>query len=389
MKKIFYLLTAACMMVACNDTIKDGNGTEPTGLSVQSEGTAGAKVTVIGQDIAKDAKFYLADSENRTELNAEILESGAEVTLPYTLGEFTLYVDQDGSSYAVGKITVAITGIVLPEEASIGEEITITANGFAADAAIFLGDVDANAVLEGTVFTLAVPAEVSLGETTVTVKQAGTEQELGKINVKEGKKLITRFCADMMGDVFMDFEIKYDSSSRPVTFVDNTYGFPLEYTISTTDDISYAFNGEMAAWTFKVENNRVAEIEYEGESFPWEYDTNGHLTTFWVDEVDSYPTDYDADGNYGYGFLYDNKSMVNKPDAIDIQAAFALIGSDIYDNPFIYAAAAMLGWAGTPSTNLPTGLDGAGDCSYEFDSNGYVTLMSIEGMINFTCSYAE
>ncbi len=385
MKKIFYLLTIACMLVACEDSNKTGKGTEPTGLSVPAEGTAGAKITVVGQDIAKDAEFYLSNTDSKTELAAEILASGAEVTLPYTLGEFTLSLEQDGASYNVGTIKVAVTGIVMPEEAAAGEEMTITANGFADDAAIFFGSEEAAAVFTAAGCTATVPA--TAGEVTVTVKQKGTEQELGTIVVTEGRKVVTSFKMEAWGSE-LEFRMVYSGNTPQSFSYDET-----SYTVSSEGNV-YTFSDGTFNWAFTVENNRVEKIKIDGgEEHEWKYNDGGYLISYWTDN--KYPIDeseaisYDEAGNFGidFGYEYSDPSLVNKSDAMDFAKAFALIMMSGADNEQIYAAAAMLGWAGKASPNLATGLMGMG-CTFELDNEGYATKFSTEdGSSVLSCTY--
>lgn len=380
MKKIFYLFAVACMIMACEES--NNKITEPTGLSVASEGTAGSKVSVTGQDIAKDAAFYLENSESRTQLEAEILESGAEVTLPYTLGEYTLYIEQNGTSYSAGKITVAVTGIVLPEEATIGDAVTITANGFASDAAIFFGNTDTKAALAGNTFTLTVPADMPAGETEVSVKQAGTEQLLGKVTLANAKKLIIKIVTDFSGE----HEIKYEAGS-PAAFVSNDE----EIKITKNGNV-YSFKGESRSWDFTVEDSKVVSIVIDGgESHPWTYDEKGHLTSYWTDNISAEGeglVEYLSGDNFGtyFGYEYNDPSLVNNPDSIDLAALFPIVGFSESDTIDIYVAAAMLGWVGTPSVNLPSGLYGT-PFRYTFDNDNYVTSMEATYMCSITVTY--
>ncbi|MCM1177290.1 MAG: hypothetical protein NC335_06000 [Bacteroides sp.] len=381
MKKIFYLLTIACMLVACEDSNKTGKGTEPTGLSVPAEGTAGAKITVVGQDIAKDAEFYLSNTDSKTELKAEVLASGAEVTLPYTLGEYTLSIEQGGSSYNAGTIKVAVTGIVMPEEATAGEEITITANGFADDATIFFGSEEADAAFTAAGCTVTVPA--TAGETTVTVKQKGTEQELGTVVVTEAgiAKDIKNFTISMMGDPAADFAVEYDSNGKPVSF--DAYSI-------TSKDNKYTFTGDDISWTFTIEKNRVASINISGKEYEWKYDEDGHLVEFYVDDVEPYYLDYDNDGNSIYG-RYEDKSLICAPNRIDIANVLAMLMT-IEENSVVYFAAAVLGWAGTPSTNLPSHVeldeDTVLEYTYDIDADGFVNNIVDEmGIFDISIAY--
>lgn len=383
MKKIFYLFAAACLMMSCNDSNQTGKGVEPTGLGVQAEGTAGAKVTVVGKDIASDAKFYLAGQDSNAELEAEILASGAEVTLPYTLGEFTLSVEQGGSSYNVGKIRVAVTGIVLPDNAEIGEKIVITANGFADDAAIFIGSEDAQATFNASGCELVVPATVSAGENAVTVKQKGTEQELGKINVTEAvaKKNLTGFSISMMGDAIVSFSASYDDAGNPVSFD--------SYSIKA-DGSKYTFTGDDLSWTFTVENGRVAGLNLAGKDYKWEYDEDGHLVKFHVDDYYPYTIEYDNEGNSVLG-IYEKKDLLCEPNHIDLANALAMVMT-IEENTAIYYSAVMFGWAGKPSTNLPSHFamdeETMLEYAYDTDADGFVKNVADEmGLFQITCTY--
>lgn len=370
MKKFFYLMSVACLMMAASCE-KDGKGNSQTPeapVITVAEGirTAGSDLILRADGIDADAKFYLQAGEKRIDIEAEVSTSGATVKLPYNLGEYTLYVEQEGASYEAGKITIAVTDVVLPSDAvSSGEEIVIKGNGFASDAVIVIGGKDAASSAVSTEVTLTVP-ELEAGTYTVSVKQVGTEQIFeGKLNVKGVvKKRLMNVTVEGMGD----FPITYNGN-EPATF----FGTEI---VKEGDVYNFAELG----FTFTVNNNLISKIDVEGEEFPWEYDENGYVSLIGGQD-NEYVVYVDENGNYsGDGFACKDLNLKNNPDAnVDI----ALLNDALGNFDFAYIAAAMFGWTGKISVNIPSHVVMEyepdtwepifASVTYEFDEDGYVT----------------
>lgn len=385
-------MSVACLMMAASCE-KDGNGDSQTPevpVITVAEGikTAGSDLILRADGIDADAKFYLQSGENRIDIEAEVSASGATVKLPYNLGEYTLYVEQEGASYEAGKITIAVTDVVLPADAvSSGEEIVIKGNGFASDAVIVIGGKDADSSAVPTEVTLTVP-ELEAGTYTVSVKQVGTEQSLGKLIVAV-KTVRTKIGIqmDMMGDgTLMEIyscTAGYNDNDEPVSLA--VYNSQLEeygnysYLITKKENV-YTFEGDMVSWSFTIEDGRVKTFTYDGEDYDWVYNEDGQLTSFYVDAEGAYKIAY-ADGNYKQSVP--GNEQVTKSDEIDV----TLVSEkwmEIDMNSEIYYAAVLFGWAGKPSKNYPSEIE-FGPIEYTFD-NGYVTSAETE-MSAIICEY--
>lgn len=369
-------MSVACLMMAASCE-KDGKGDSQTPeapVITVAEGikTAGSDLILRADGIDADAKFYLQAGEKRIDIEAEVSASGATVKLPYNLGEYTLYVEQEGASYEAGKITIAVTDVVLPSDAvSSGEEIVIKGNGFASDAVIVIGGKDAASSAVSTEVTLTVP-ELEAGTYTVSVKQVGTEQIFeGKIIVKAVvKKRLVRFEMTEMGE----FAVTYNGS-EPATF----------------DGVEIIKDGNVYnfadfGFSFIVNDNKISEIDIDGDVYPWEYDGNGYLSLANGIE-DEYAVFVDDNGNYIVdGFACENLNLKNNPDAnVDI----ALLNGAFLSGDNAYIAAVMLGWTGNNSANILSGIlsqDAEGNeivipFEYEFDEDGYVTSCTCDEMM--------
>lgn len=385
-------MSVACLMMAASCE-KDGNGDSQTPevpVITVAEGikTAGSDLILRADGIDADAKFYLQSGENRIDIEAEVSASGATVKLPYNLGEYTLYVEQEGASYEAGKITIAVTDVVLPADAvSSGEEVVIKGNGFASDAVIVIGGKDADSSAVPTEVTLTVP-ELEAGTYTVSVKQVGTEQSLGKLIVAV-KTVRTKIGIqmDMMGDgTLMEIyscTAGYNDNDEPVSLA--VYNSQLEeygnysYLITKKENV-YTFEGDMVSWSFTIEDGRVKTFTYDGEDYDWVYNEDGQLTSFYVDAEGAYKIAY-ADGNYKQSVP--GNEQVTKSDEIDV----TLVSEkwmEIDMNSEIYYAAVLFGWAGKPSKNYPSEIE-FGPIEYTFD-NGYVTSAETE-MSAIICEY--
>lgn len=387
-------MSVACLMMAASCE-KDGNGDSQTPeapVITVAEGikTAGSDLILRADGIDAAAKFYLQAGEKRIDIEAEVSASGATVKLPYNLGEYTLYVEQEGASYEAGKITIAVTDVVLPADAvSSGEEIVIKGNGFASDAKIFIGDKEVATTFEASGVKVTIPADAT-GEYYVKVEQADTEQPLGKLNVA-AKTLRTKIAIqmDMMGDGTLtdiySCTAGYNDNDEPVSLA--VYNSQLEeygmsnysYLITKKENV-YTFEGDMASWSFTIEDGRVKTFTYDGEDYDWVYNEDGQLTSFYVDAEGAYKIAY-ADGNYKQSVP--GNEQVTKSDEIDV----TLVSEkwmEIEMNSEIYYAAVLFGWAGKPSKNYPSEIE-FGPIEYTFD-NGYVTSAETE-MSSIICEY--
>lgn len=153
MKKIYLLLvmlSTICAFTACSDDDGDDTPTCPvTGYSVPGTITAGDLLTIPGTGYVASAKIILlnAKDEETPAENLQLVTNGIAVTIPASLaaGSYKVILRQAGD-WELGSITVEaagpIQGLVIPENATAGEKITIAGKGFAADTKIYLESDD-------------------------------------------------------------------------------------------------------------------------------------------------------------------------------------------------------------------------------------------------------
>ncbi len=392
-------MSVACLMMAASCE-KDGKGDSQTPeapVITVAEGikTAGSDLILRADGIDADAKFYLQAGEKRIDIEAEVSASGATVKLPYNLGEYTLYVEQEGASYEAGKITIAVTDVVLPADAvSSGEEIVIKGNGFASDAVIVIDGKEADSSAVPTEVTLTVP-ELEAGTYTVSVKQVGTEQILSESFVVGKSKIMTSYQIGMAdGDEFMVF--------GEYTFAYEN-GVPVSYEfsdgsaqISVSGNIYTFTSEEVDSWSFTIENGKVANVILGGQPYSWTYDSQNHLIDFYVDNGDSYPMAWEGN-NFNIGmYAYSSPVAYKNKTKSDIALLASLPGLGIAECDYILVAAVLGGWCGEVSAELPshTYTDG-GDGNYveipfdyTADTEGYVeTVLDPSSYMTFKFIY--
>lgn len=379
-------------MMAASCDKNDGEGTEtkePSVTNLEGVQTAGSLITVQAENLASDAKFFLKSEDNTIEItDVTVLSSGAEIALPYNLGDFILCFEQNSITYEVGKITIAVTDVAVPDDAVVGYVYTIKGNGFASDAKIVIDEKEVETTVDATGAKIVVPD--AIGEFDVKVEQAGTEQSLGKLTIST-KAFRTKIGIqmDMMGDGTLtdiySCTAGYNDNDEPVSLavynsVLEEYGMSNYSYLITKKENVYTFKGDMASWSFTIEDGHVKTFTYDGEDYDWVYNEDGQLTSFYVDAGLAYKIAY-ADGNYKQSVPGDE--LVTKSDEIDV----TLVSEkwmEIDMNSEIYYAAVLFGWAGKPSKNYPSEIE-FGPIEYTFD-NGYVTSAETE-MSSIICEY--
>lgn len=406
MKKILYLMSVVCLMMAasCDKNGVDGPETkEPSVTNLEGVQTAGARVAVMAENLTDDAKFSLKPATgDAISLESEIMSSGAEIELPYNLGTFTLCLEQDDKQYTIGDIEIAVTGLgSLPEAVEPYDEITIVGSGFASDAKISIGGSDIDITPYGTGVKVIVPSDMATGTKDVFVKQEGTEQKLGSLSVETQKVrrrgLTIKMSSSILGlegDDMLDVYIcnaNYNAG-KPVSFSSvDIMGSEYSYSISVSGNV-YTFSNEDSkgpSWVFTIENGRVAGFKYGNEEYPWTYNADGQLTSFNVDGEYPFSNEYSDNGNYyGEEYLYGGE-QVTKTDEIDF-----LVVLDRYNdfmtyevNPDPLYAAMVFGWAGKPSKYFATEYQGMSVEYTEPNANGYVPNANIMGMFEVVCEY--
>lgn len=398
MKKIFYLMSVACLMMVASCDKNNGEGSEtkePSVTNLEGVQTAGSSITVKAENLAADAKFSLKPATgDAISLEATIMSSGAEITLPYNLGTFTLCLEQDDKEYTIGEIEIAVTGVTVPKNiVPFGSEVTITGNGFAPNAVIVLDETEV--VTTSTVAGVKFVVPEGAAESTIQVRQEGTTQDLEGVLKAMKKKNRKNIAADIFGGlVHLELDATYDTG-EPKTFAwtlemyEETMTFT--YSISHSGD-SYSFNGEYGlSWEFTVENSLVTSLKYNEEEYPWQYNSDNQLAKFSTQEGEPYVINYDENGNCeDFASAYaDPQLTISNPFEIDFGIALGEL-MNIEANPEIFYAAMMFGWIGNPSKLYPSSNADLGEevpFEYVKDGDGYVTNADAEGAASISCTF--
>lgn len=392
-------MSVACLMMVASCDKNNGEGSEPKEPSVTNlEGvqTAGSSITVKAENLAADAKFSLKPATgDAISLEATIMSSGAEITLPYNLGTFTLCLEQDDKEYTIGEIEIAVTGVTVPKNiVPFGSEVTITGNGFAPDAVIVLDETEV--VTTSTVAGVKFVVPEGAAESTLQVRQEGTVQDLEGVLKAMRKKNRKNIVADIFGG-YVHFELAatYDNG-EPATFTCTLemegQSMPFHYTISHSGD-SYSFDGGEGglSWEFTVENNLVTSLKYNEEEYPWQYNSDNQLAKFSTQEGEPYVINYDENGNCeDFASAYDDRQLtISNPFEIDFGVALGELMT-IEENPEIFYAAMMFGWIGNPSKYYPSSNADLGEpIAFEYvkDGDGYVTNANADGAASISCTF--
>ena len=407
MKKFFYLMISVAVAMAAASCEKEKSGNDSTGQAVAgtvpASAVAGTDVTVGGSFLEGDKFYMLKEKDSQTgrvDLTVnKILESGAIVKLSYHTGKYFMYVDRDANASLLGEIKVEITGLSVPESAVAGEKISISGNGFNPEGKLFAkpasgDDIDLkSSYADGTV-TATLPEDMAAGTYSLYYQQEPdcnyTLTEAFVVSepkpVVKGKKLASFGIPDM-GTYSLTYTedgelATFDGS--PVTIDGSKYSFKA----SSTDMDGYEVE---ATYTYELEDGKVKTITAQGNYLdngdPYEatlaidYDKDGHMTDF-----AGLPMPWE-NGNYlGETLIYGDSPVQNNPlakyDAGILSEAILMLPGDI-------VPAMLMGLCGTPSKDLPSQLvagqneDGSlirEDIQYTFDSDGYLTSMSLGSM---------
>lgn len=400
-------MSLVCLMMAaaCDRTGGEKPAPVVPEITIPAGGkTAGSELLLQAKGVAEDAVLYIQSGDVKTCLtDVVVTDSGVSARLPYNLGEYTLYIEQNDTVYELGKITIAVTDVVLPESGSAGDELAVRGNGFASDAVIVIGDKVSDSSAVPTEITFTVP-EMEPGTYAVSVRQAGTEQVLSDsfVVVKPASMLMTSYQIGMdMGEGFEAFafySLSYENGI-PVSFDYLTLMGEMGTAAVTVSGDTCTFTPEDAdPWTFNLKDGKVNNVVLNGTEYAWTYDDQNHLISFSVDDVEPYDLFWDNNnvnmGLYAYsvpvGFTNKTKSdiaLLNTLPAIAIEAG-----------DYILVAAVLAGWCGEVSAELPSHTyvdDGEGNYveapfEYTADEEGYVKLVTDpSSFLMFGFEYSE
>ena len=422
MKRIPYILSVLLLTAAVScEKQTDGTGATGTGnpeiiFPSGNSYMAGEDVIIICDGISPDALFWLEDTSG--ELipvdNVTVTASGFFFTVTKA-GEYTIVVEQDGTSMELGKISVTVPSIdvtvnTVPRYCIPGQSFTVSGSGFDESAVLAVTDSEGSRFVfdteaSDTDLTASVPDNAPRGKLNLFIVQENGEKTISTSFFVTSEKHPVRFrTAIGTGEsaYIREFSFTRDdngevTASAPYTLTvtngaDETYGEYLIYDFAASDTEEengyYPFTLKISSSerrvlsaTFETERTDpgTGETSVQTEEFPWEYDPEGYLTWY----VGGYSNELvsengninfeDFDGSRFYS--YDDSSLINNPFGPDCTLALQAASQ----NDHILSVALALGFTGSRSANLPSGTVSGQvtvPISYTFDAEGYVTVAS-------------
>lgn len=430
MKRLWILISLVSLLVGCveeNGPVQDG---ENTGVDCTAPSPVHAgEDAVIQWDGFKDGDRLCLSAAAGQDYDLEvktISSSGLIFHIPVSVpaGDYMLVLVREErielGQIAVLEAKIPVSGVVMPDEATAGEDVAVAGLGFEAGCVITLvDDAEERHVMETALaddgITFSIPEDWAEGTYKVYLEQDGMTWFLSSMTVTKKQVIKSlkslRKYTPYIGDAEQMHEWKLISSEpMEITFSHyliqedgpalneydgyvfrDSYSLDLEYDemeISNNEMMDFIIDadgnvesadvlryGKSATtpyiWTYK--DSQLISIDLPGGSLISISYTDGNLTTFDLT-----------------GFKYEDASLKNHPYAWNVAWAYASFG---YENngevaPFVPY---FLGWYRPSSPVLPSAMvlplaagTGTEECqlSYEFDEDGYVTLMSWEGAEN-------
>lgn len=270
-----------------------------------------------------------------------------------------------------------VKGYVLPPFVRLGTEMVIPGNGFSSDAQLYVkneaGDLiqipTKKITSSGILFT--VPTTLERGMYNVILKQNG-DWVLGEWAVKDiiqVKRL--KSISIMFGDFGMPSDLKYDYENRLIAFssVMTSTVYSLKYEEDRIEVTGVSDDGTRTAFTFQLNEGRIASSSTEEKNVEWTYTTDGYLEgigdNLYTFETGNLITTTNSDAALGDVFLYDQPEWKATTMEIDIAACIMFFNGAMEDSEFL---AFLLGMNGKKSVLLPSSFYGV-DFSYIRDND--------------------
>lgn len=303
---------------------------------------------------------------------------------------------------------ITIENLEVPEMGAVGETMTITGTGFAADAVLAF-EMEGNKVelpataTDGGV-TVELPADMPRGHYSVTVAQEGATKLLAEdvwVTIRKTFKSATLGLAGEYG--IMTYGWNVTRTGGAITKVDytNLYAENADSAVEEYID-TYEVNGmtwtntRNDSWmafnttaTYTEENGKIASATAHNEeygqdyTYVWNYNENGYLQNITHNEEAMYEVVYDdaqnitaikVEGWEASMADYEGASEYNHPYAQDVMYAIA----SVMQYTYVHHHYMLFNGQHESGTGLlPTSIDYMGygdffDVTYEFDEDGYV-----------------
>lgn len=440
MKKFLVLLCAvSALLVSCekpDGPVNNGPVDNPMDkCEVPAQVRAGGEGTVIWNGFKENAELHL-DSEvlGGVQLTIKtITASGMTFSVPAATpeGEYMMILIQDGR-HELGKIKVLpmqmpITGLSVPANAQQGETVTISGMGFKEGCRVVFEAAGEETEMAATLINggieVTLPEDMPAGKYKVSLIQDGLTWLLAENFEVYENLVIKQFSAiryyapySEEAQIVMEWAVVRD---EPVTFTVSEYYLENgAEELNAYDRYVMDASGLIALEHDGFEESNNIEVSYQKDSdgqvtvadvlrygkkettpFTWTYDSEGRLLDVSSPKASLISLEYEGDNLtsfYQMSFEFDADGMVNHPYAPDV--VWAYMSLSLYENvePFLYFPYFM-GWYTETSSQLPARIvkptpDGTGTVtltlSYEFDADGYVTMMSwVDENENYAVEY--
>lgn len=265
-----------------------------------------------------------------------------------------------------------VKDVVVPNSIEAGEDVTISGEGFAEGAKLYLqkeGETDnielENAIIRETKAIFTIPLSFPIGKYNIILKQNG-EWKIGNIEILEAvraPRMKGLAFTDDYGDTYT-YDFKYNEkgqiSAIIVTDVDWAPESPMNYKIEyNSDQITVS---DFLEATYDLENGLIVNTAYDDnegqgvQNFSWTYDEdNRYLTKGGYEEV-NYNFVNDNLQSIGYGAIadFEGAQYKNRVNLIDpVICMYYFFTYEAFENKIVDLLPHWLGICGKSSTYLP------------------------------------
>ena len=398
---ILMMLCSFCIFTACSD---DENEKGPvqvpvTDIKIPTTIKPGEALTISGKGFTEESRIILQSVKpllmERTAVNA----SGLTIRIPedFETGVYFIILQQAVNVWEIGRtnvitnLTSPVSEVVVPTEATAGDQITVEGKGFAPDCKLsIVGPTNEYelAITQRTdnSLTLHLPAMLKTTDYTLLLRQ-GEQWELGsiRINAKTGPARLSKIVhireeSDGMKSsdttTFMYTEGKLDALILGTEYSSQKYTFTYEEDRITV--VKYYFNipwsdpddpdsgKQEGSWewsdsySFILTDNKVSSYETQEKLYEWNYNQDDYLTSLSSGENSSIAYNYEGrnlvsiaknewDTKTDYTFSYSEPIQNDKP-GIDMTAPLLYL---LNGNTAEYQAH-LLNICGSVSAELPS-----------------------------------
>lgn len=425
MRKILVLMLSLLVFASCGDKGEFAGPSADSPLAewlLPSTARAGGEAVVQWNGFEEGARIFLVSGAGEYEAQVSVITaSGLIFIVPADVpaGQYTVIFEQ-GERIEMGKIEIVdaempVSGLKVPSAALQGETVVVSGLGFDEKCVIVLMSEDVTVEVETALspegVTFVVPVDLAEAEYQVILVREGiswvlsssfsVRAEIAPVVVKTLARI--DYFSPYVGSAMIRVSWDIDPED-PCTLTVSEYVVDgEEESLEAYDE--YVMNGdgifELVHDGFEASNDLEMSYVFDesgavtssdvliyGDSettpFTWKYDADGFVTDISSPSRSFRSFSYE-DGNMtvfrNTSFVYADPDLVNNPAAPDVVWGYMSLMEK--NDPFVYVPY-LTGWYRKASALLPTSMvspspTGTGTVeyplSYEFDEDGYVTMM--------------